>query len=165
MSKKFNQLIATLLITTMTLSIPVYAQSPPTDNEAYRQVNSQSENNNFSSYDDEILNQMIIEYGLTDAQVTEIDDALSDIPNSSKTRSISVAAVVGTVAGVIAITGATYAAGRYAARQCEVRLGLSKSQYRANRWTYRAALAGAVFVGGTTGAIVALGFDDYYMGV
>ena len=70
----------------------------------------------------------------------------------------------GIVVGAVGLMGATYQAGRYAARQCEVRLGLTKSQYRANRWTYRAALSGLVFTGGTTGAIVAFGFDDYYMG-
>lgn len=70
----------------------------------------------------------------------------------------------GIVVGAVGLMGATYQAGRYAARQCEVRLGLTKSQYRANRWTYRAVLSGLVFTGGTTGAIVAFGFDDYYMG-
>ncbi len=74
------------------------------------------------------------------------------------------AAVTGIVVGAVGLMGATYQAGRYAARQCEVRLGLTKSQYRANRWTYRAVLSGLVFTGGTTGAIVAFGFDDYYMG-
>lgn len=85
---------------------------------------------------------------------SEIENDISPAPTS-----ITATAVLGTVAAAITIMGASYAAGHYAAKQCHVRLGLSKKSYKSNRWYYRAAIAS------TFGFIVALGFDDYFYGV
>ncbi len=65
----------------------------------------------------------------------------------------------------LGMTGATYQAGRYTARQYEAKAGVTKAEYGLNRWGYRAALSGLVFIGGGTGAVAALAFDDYYMGL
>lgn len=167
MLKKLNHLVAILLVTTMTLSIPVYAQLPDTSTQYANNAIVKSEKSHFDSSDDEILNEMIEVYGITEEQVKQIDEYLTTIKSSPQGRSpvIVAAAVVTIVVGVVSLMGATYSAGRYAARQCEVRLGLTKRKYRANRWGYRGALAGLVFAGGVGGGLLAIGFDDYYMGV
>ena len=161
-TKYWKRFIAITLVGTMFWSVPVHAQ---TYDRTF--FTTYIVENHFSSYDDDILNDMIQEYDLTEEEVTKIDQLIEKELDKPQTRSAvaTVAAVVGIVAGVVAIMGATYEAGRYAARQCEVRLGLTASQYQENRWRYRLALAELVFAGGITGATVALGFDDYFMGV
>lgn len=66
---------------------------------------------------------------------------------------------------ILGMTGATYQAGRYAARQYEAKAGVTRAEYRMNRWGYRAALGGFALIGGGTGAVAALAFDDYYAGL
>ena len=152
-----------ILVGAMLTSLSVHAQTY----EAITNFSESTENNSFSSYDDPILNSMILEYGLTPEEVTRIDDFIAKELSKPQSRNplVTIASVVGIVAGIVGTLGATYQAGRYAARQCEVRLGLTKSYYEENRWTFRAALSALVFAGGLTGASVALGFDDYFMGL
>ena len=155
MTKNFlKKCIAMLLVGTMLSSLPIHAQ-------AAEIKENQNVEQKFDSYSDPVLSSMIKEYGFTKEQVNKIDEELDELV----TPRTSIGAIIGIVVGVVGLTGVTYEAGRYAARQCEVRLGLTKSEYRANGWAFRAALSGLVFAGGGTGAVVALGFDDYYMGV
>lgn len=79
-------------------------------------------------------------------------------------------AVIPTIAAVLAIVGSAmaiivgyHAAGKYAAKQAEVRLGLTPAIYKKNRWLYRSGISAGV--GGVAGPLVALGFDDYFYGV
>lgn len=63
------------------------------------------------------------------------------------TYSIGIGTILGIIASVIGLGGSLYAAGRYAARQCEVRLGLTTKSYKDNKWYYFAgitAVAGPV---------------------
>lgn len=168
MSKKLlKRFTAMILVGTMITSISVHAQVHEVVAADSQHERTDKSAVAFSSYDDPVLYDMIQTYGLTQEEVNKIDELIDKELAKPQTRVgiTTVAAVVGIVVGVVGLMGVTYDAGRYAARQCEVRLGLTKPMYRANRWGYRAALSGLVFVGGATGGIVALGFDDYYMGV
>lgn len=168
MAKKLlKRFTALILVGTMLMTVSIHAQASDRFVPEHRATKGGDNGTvGFNSYDDPILNSIIQECGWTEEQVVELDKLIEEELSKPQVRSITtVAAVTGIVIGAVTLMGATYQAGRYAARQCEVRLGLTKSRYRANRWTYRAALSGLVFTGGTTGAIVALGFDDYYMGV
>lgn len=168
MAKKLlKRFTALILVGIMFMTVSIHAQASDRFMPEHRTTEGgDSGTVEFNSYEDPVLNSIIQECGWTEEQVAELDRLIEEELSKPQVRSVTtVAAVTGIVVGAVGLMGATYQAGRYAARQCEVRLGLTKSQYRANRWTYRAALSGFVFTGGTTGAIVALGFDDYYMGV
>lgn len=168
MSKKLlKRFIAMVLVGAMITSISVHAQVHEVVAADIQHESIDKSTVAFSSYDDPVLYDMIQTYGLTQEEVNKIDELIDKELAKPQTRAgvTTVAAVVGIVVGVVGLMGATYNAGRYAARQCEVRLGLTKSMYRANRWGYRLALSNLVFAGGVAGATVALGFDDYYMGV
>lgn len=71
----------------------------------------------------------------------------------------TIASVMGIITAGIALTSGGHSLGEYAARQAEVRLGLTASSYKEHRWAYRSAIT----VG--FGWAVALGFDDYFYGV
>jgi hypothetical protein len=60
---------------------------------------------------------------------------------------------------LIAIAGAGYAAGHWAASEAHKRFGLSASSYKANRWWWRAGISAVA------GIPAALGFDDYFYGI
>lgn len=57
-----------------------------------------------------------------------------------------------------------YGAGRYTAREFEKKAGITKSQYRIDRWKYRGILSGLVYLG-RTGGVAALTFDNYFIGI
>ncbi len=65
---------------------------------------------------------------------------------------------------ILGAAAAAYGAGRYTARQFETKAGITKSQYRTDRWKYRGILSGLVYLGGT-GVVAALAFDDYFIGI
>ncbi|SUN08114.1 Uncharacterised protein [Streptococcus acidominimus] len=74
-------------------------------------------------------------------------------------RSISISAVIGIAIGAITLGKANYELGRYVARQCEIRLGMTKAVYLGMAPMLRGQLAR------TISPLGALGFDDYFMGV
>lgn len=76
---------------------------------------------------------------------------------SIRSGRIGLPGIVGSIAGIIAIYGGTYKAGRYAASFLHNRGILTRAQYKKNRWYYRSAFVGF-------GWVVLLGMDDYYMG-
>ena len=65
---------------------------------------------------------------------------------------------------ILGAAAAAYGAGRYTARQFETKAGITKSQYRTDRWKYRGILSGLVYLCGT-GVVAALAFDDYFIGI
>ena len=93
------------------------------------------------------------EMALIDKKVDEL------IADGSIISTRSVAAVLGIIAGVIGIGGSLYNVGKYAAKQCKVKLGLTSRSYKANKIKYRVAITAAF------GPLVALGFDDYFYGI
>lgn len=94
--------------------------------------------------------------GLTREEERGLSTPVRDL---SMTRSLGPVEIIGIVRGVIALGHTAYKGGRYAARQAQIRYGLTPAKYKANRWKYRAAISA------TFGSLVALGFDDYFYGV
>ena len=89
----------------------------------------------------------------------KVDELIAD-GSIISTRSVAaVAAVLGIIAGVIGIGGSLYNVGKYAAKQCKVKLGLTSRSDKANKIKYRVAITAAF------GPLVALGFDDYFYGI
>ncbi len=70
---------------------------------------------------------------------------------------VTVAAVVSVAVAACALAGYGYNAGKYAAKKCHKRLGLTTKMYKKYRWRFRIAISYAI------NPIVALGFDDYYL--
>lgn len=60
---------------------------------------------------------------------------------------------------LIAIAGAGYAAGHWAASEAHKRFGLSAPSYKSNRWWWRAGISAVA------GIPAAIGFDDYFYGI
>lgn len=111
----------------------------------------------FSSYDDPILRELIKEMGLTKEEVDKID---REIDAALQSRVIGIDDIV----NILTLVQMTYQGGRYAARQCEVRYGLTKSDYLSNRNYYLGILT-AVAAISPGFAIFKQGFDDYFRGV
>ncbi|MGE7692165.1 hypothetical protein ACQKMI_23675 [Lysinibacillus sp. NPDC097214] len=115
------------------------------------------QNQEFSSINDPISVQLANEWGITEDDMIKLDEELNEA--MIDTYSIGIGSIIGIIAGAIGLGGSLYAAGKYAARQCEVRLGLTEKGYKKNRWLYRAG------IGATFGPLVVAGFDDYFYGV
>lgn len=111
----------------------------------------------FSSYDDPILRELIKEMELSKEEVDKIDREIDTVLQSRFPGFAEIATIVGLVV-------TTYQGGRYAARQCEIRYGLTKSDYLSNRNYYRGILF--AIAGISPGfAVFQQGFDDYFLGI
>lgn len=159
--KNIGKIIAIVLVFAMTINTTAFAAEPNT----YISVNDKE---NFSSYDDPILAELIDEMGLTPEQVREVDNQIrQELGNGFRAERSSViaiaAAVVGIIVGVVSLMGTSFEAGRYAARRCEVELGLTKKFYQDNKLLIRAAMLPALGLGVWGGPFCA-GFDDYFTG-
>lgn len=103
------------------------------------------------------------EFGLSQEQMNKIDKELDKkfgLPgNKIKQRSVTIGAIIAIIVSCIGIAGTSYKLGKYAARQCKIRLGLSTRSYKMNRWYYRATISAAF------GVFPAVGFDDYFYGI
>lgn len=108
------------------------------------------------------------QFGLTDNELNSIDKTQKFTPTADQLLQIDNllsqhhnARILGIddVLELIAIVGAGYAAGHWAASEAHKRFGLSAASYKANRWWWRAGIAAAV------GIPAAVGFDDYFYGI
>ncbi|MEK4405947.1 hypothetical protein MKZ26_16460 [Sporosarcina sp. FSL K6-6792] len=123
----------------------------------------------YSPLEDEAALQIAKEYGITEEQMLLIDQEIDKLIKDGKLinedeytiyAEIPYLKEVSTiVSAVVALGLGFYAAGKYAARQVEVKLGVSPSEYKKWRWGYY----GAVSIIG--GPIMAQGFDDYFYGI
>lgn len=164
--KKIGQIVAFVLVVAMTVNTTAYA-AVPDQNEKYSQA-SENKNESFSSYDDPYLAELIEKMGITQEQVNALDEQIRDeLAHHPQTRDMDplsiAAAVVAIVGAAVSLMGNSFEAGQYAARRCEVELGLTKKFYRDNKLIIRAAMLPALGLGIWGGPFCA-GFDDYFTG-
>lgn len=159
--EKIGRIIAIVLVFALTINATVFAAEPTTSTGKP----STSTKEDFTSYDDPILADLIEKMKLTPAQVEAVDNEIQQkLDDLGQTRMDSLAiaaAVVGIVVGVISIMGTSYDAGQYAARRCESELGLSRQFYQDNKFLIRAAMLPALGVG-IWGGPFCLRFDAYF---
>lgn len=162
---KKNLVIFIVMLLVITHFQPLAASANGIESHSPEEVNSLkllNFNSTYSSLNDEVSLQIAEENNITKEQMILIDqelDALFNDKVSTYASKPGVGAVAGIVGTVIGLGLSVYASGKYAARQCEVRLGLTSKTYKKYRILYR---AGVSAVGGP---IMALGFDDYFYGV
>ena len=157
--KKIGKIVALVLVFAMTINTTAFAAEPTT----YISV---SDKVNFSSYDDPVLAELIDKMGLTPEQVRAMDDQirheLANGPVIERADVFSlIAAIVAIIVGVVNLMGTSYDAGQYAARRCEIDLGLTKEMYQANKTAIRIAMLPSLGLGVWGGPFCA-GFDDYF---
>lgn len=98
-------------------------------------------------------------YSLTKQELSDLDNLVLVKDSELEAKGLGIGAVLGIIGSVIGLGGSLYAGGRYAARQVEVRLGLTSSEYKKNRNYFRIGITAAF------GPALALGFDDYFYGI
>lgn len=108
------------------------------------------------------------QFSLTDNDLNSIDKAQNFTPTPDQLKQIDNLLIhnhnarvfgIDDVLELIAIVGAGYAAGHWAASEAHKRFGLSVASYKSNRWWWRAGIAAAA------GIPAAVGFDDYFYGI